>query len=49
MTYAIAGAPERILPVIAGGPAGAFIHIIYSYSSSAASKEIADGTGGDET
>jgi hypothetical protein len=49
VTYAIAGAPERILPVIAGGPAGAFIHIIYSYSASAASREIADGTGGDAT
>jgi hypothetical protein len=49
VTYAIAGAPERILPVIAGGPAGAFIHIIYSYSGSAASKEIADGAGGEAT
>jgi hypothetical protein len=41
VAYAIAGSPERIYPVIAGGPAGAFIHIIYSYSGSAASKEVA--------
>jgi hypothetical protein len=41
VAYAIAGRPERICPVIAGGPAGAFIHIIYSYSGSAASQEIA--------
>jgi hypothetical protein len=41
IVYAIAGGAERIYPVIAGGPAGAFIDIIYSYSGSTASKEIA--------
>jgi hypothetical protein len=40
VTYALAGSAELILPVICGGPAGAFVDILYAYHGDLTSKVV---------